>query len=376
MSERFSLKDQLFNENKVRYLASLLTEADKNFDAKSFVKEIIKEFPQLELKQRISHITDTLEKYLPRDYEAAVAVILKSLPPPLDPTQTDDDFGDFIFAPFGEYIVRNGLSKKYLALSFRALREITMRFSMEDSMRSFLNTFPEETLRVYDKWVSDKNYHVRRLVSESTRPTLPWAKRLSLDYHVPLRYLDVLYTDKTRFATRSVANHLNDISKKDAALVVETLKRWQKEDRQREAELAWITKHALRTLVKKGDREALKLLGYESDIQIRVREFIVSSINPLITRGDVITLTSELETSDDCVVLVDYVLHMVKANGQTKPKVFKWTKLALKKGESISLKKRHHLKADATTFTLYAGEYQLALQINGKILDKISFRVH
>lgn len=195
------------------------------------MREVVGKFSELELKARIAWIAEVLERYLPSDPAVAMKMIVAALPPPLDPKKTDDDFGEFILAPLGEYVVRNGLSKKYLKQSLSTLREITMRFGVEDAMRSFLNTFQNETLAAYDKWVNDKHYHVRRLVSESTRPLLPWSRRLSMDHHVPVKYLDTLYADKTRYVTRSVANHLNDISKKDVALVVETLTRWKSEEK-------------------------------------------------------------------------------------------------------------------------------------------------
>jgi 3-methyladenine DNA glycosylase AlkC len=50
-----------------------------------------------------------------------------------------------------------------------------------------------------------------------------------LDYKKTIQILDNLYYDKTRFVTRSLANHLNDISKKDPKLVLDTVKRWENE---------------------------------------------------------------------------------------------------------------------------------------------------
>jgi hypothetical protein len=214
MKKKFSLKDHLFNRKKVEYLAGLFVVSDKKFKEKEFVEEVMTKLLKLELKERIVWIAQVLERYLPQDFSAASKVIVKALPAELDSSNTDDDFGDFIFAPLGEYVVRNGLSKKHLKDSFFVLHELTRRFSMEDAMRAFLNEFPKETLKVYAQWAKDKNYHVRRLVSESTRPFLPWSRRVGLKSVDTLPLLHLLHTDKTRFVTRSVANHLNDIAKK------------------------------------------------------------------------------------------------------------------------------------------------------------------
>ena len=106
----------------------------------------------LELKQRIAHIATILEGFLDPDFRVAARQITTALPPPLDPTKTDDDFGDFIFAPLGEYVVRHGMERKCLKTSLKTLKALTQRFSMEDAIRHFINTYPDETLAELDKW--------------------------------------------------------------------------------------------------------------------------------------------------------------------------------------------------------------------------------
>lgn len=372
MKERFSLKDHLFNKDTVTYLADIFVAADADFNKKKFVSEVMEKFPELELKERISWITEVLTKYLPSDPSAAMKLIVAALPPPLDPTKTDDDFGSFIFAPLGEYVVKSGCTKKYLKQSLATLKQLTMRFSMEDAMRAFLNNFSQETLAEYDKWVSDTNYHVRRLVSESTRPSLPWSKKLSLDYKVPLRYLDILHTDPTRYVTRSVANHLNDISKKDPVLVVKTLTRWHTQNTHNPLELDWLTRHSLRTLVKKGDRDALSLLGCSAHAVPGVSKLTLAT---QVQKGDRLPFSFEVSSSETQNLMIDYVIDFVKKNGATKPKVFKIKKLLVTAGESITIQKNHHLKSDSTTFTLNAGLHTLTIQINGQKLCSAQFEL-
>lgn len=244
---------------------------------------------------------------------------------------------------------------------------------MEDAMRSFLNEFPIETFQEYDKWMTNENYHVRRLVSESTRPSLPWSRNINVDYRLPIKYLETLHVDKTRYVTRSVANHLNDISKKDPQLVVKTLKRWQKDNGQSKLEMDWIIKHSLRTLVKKGNEYALAHLGYSYNDGIKVKNFTLSLTE--VTRGVKIEFCFEISTTIETALMIDYRIDFVKANGETKPKVFKLKKLTLMEGESKVITKRHHLKADATTFKLRPGKHALTLQINGKKLNSLIFNV-
>lgn len=237
----FSLKDQLFNRERIEFLADRFSASQPDFDRARFVADAIKGLSALELKQRIVHLAACLERVLAVDFRQAAGQIVAALPPPLDPTKTDDDFGDFIFAPLGEFVVRNGLTKQHLKLSLRTLREITMRFSMEDAIRSFINNWPDEVFCTLEKWSTDSNYHVRRLVSEGTRPRLPWSGRLTTNFDRALPLLDQLHADPTRYVTRSVANHLNDIAKIDPPTVLRTIKRWRQQMMQRPAELEWMT---------------------------------------------------------------------------------------------------------------------------------------
>lgn len=263
-TERFSLKDHLFNEVKVRKLAKDIKAVYPAFKEKEFGRSVVAEFPELELMQRIAHISAVLREYLPQDYLEALGVLVTSLPAPCDPSLSDDDFGEFIYAPYGHFVSEYGCEKKYLKESLAAIKEITQRFSCEWAIRNFLNTFPKETLTELKRWTRDSHYHVRRLVSEGTRPNLPWAKKVKLTSVDTLPLLELLYVDNTRYVTRSVANHLNDIAKAGPLLVVETLKRWQESGKQSEAEMKFILKHSLRTLVKQGNKDALALLGHGS----------------------------------------------------------------------------------------------------------------
>mgnify|MGYP000939317218 CR=1 FL=1 len=368
MTEKFSLKDHLFNKKRVAYLASLLAAADKNFDAKKFEKQVTSKLLELELKDRIRWIAAVLADHLPKDYEKAVAIIIKALPPPLDPTKTDDDFGEFILAPFGEYVATHGVTKDCLDVSLEAIKELTKRFSMEDAIRYFLRAFPTETLKVMTTWAIDATCHVQRLVSEGTRPLLPWSGRVPLSSADTSPLLNTLHADKTRYVTRSVANHLNDIAKKEPQVVVDTLRHWQKMGKQDQHELIWMTKHALRTLIKQGHTDTLTLLGYDSAAYV-VKNFAVAATE--IRAGEVVSFETTITATADTNLLIDYVMHFVKKNGTTAPKVFKWKMVTLKVGEELILTKNHRLKADATTFTLYPGEHMVELQINGtKTLSK------
>lgn len=370
-TERFSLKDHLFNEVKVKKLAKDIKAVYPAFKDKEFVRVVVVEFPQLELMQRIAHISAMLRQYLPEDYLDALKVLVASLPPPCDPAKSDDDFGEFIYAPYGHFVSEYGCEKQYLKESLAAIKEITQRFSCEWAIRNYLNTFPKETLAELKKWTKDSHYHVRRLCSEGTRPNLPWAKKVTIAHVETLPLLEQLYTDKTRYVTRSVANHLNDIAKIEPALVVETLKRWQESGKQAETEMVFITKHSLRTLIKQGNKAALALLGHGST-KVSLESFTIDT--PNVKVGEALqfsfSLTSTDKTQQDFIV--DYIVHFKKANGTHAPKVHKLKMIRLAPGEQVTLIKKHPLRA-MTTRTLYPGEHMVTVQVNGKVFDTHSF---
>jgi len=360
----FSLKDQLFNEGKVRYLAGLFGGA---LEADAFVRDVMARLLELELKARIVHISEVLAVHLPDDFAEATSVLEAALPPPLDPSKSDDDFGDFIFSPLGAYVAKHGLAR--LDISLPLLKEMTKRFSVEFDIRHFLNAEPEATMLALTAWAQDENYHVRRLVSEGTRPMLPWGVKVGLSIEEPMALLDVLHADETRYVTRSVANHLNDITKKDPELVLEALARWKVAGKQAADELDWMTRHALRTLVKKGHTGALEMLGYRSAPQISAE----MEFSPLVAIGEVGQLELVIQASQDESLMVDYVIEFVKANGQRRPKVFKLKKLDIKAGERVMLTKNHRFLKDATTFKHFPGRQRVYMQINGQKFGEQEF---
>ena len=367
-----SLKDQLFNQEKVRYFAGLFHAVDPGFDAVAFEQIVMETMLDLELKARMVLISEVLEQFLPDEFPVAAERIHAALPAPLDPAKTDNDFGIFIFGALGEYVARKGLGD--LQISLDLLKEITKRFSMEFALRHFLIAAQDDTMSVFGNWAGDDNYHVRRLVSEGTRPTLPWGLKTALTVSEPLPFLDTLHADKTRFVTRSVANHLNDISKKEPALVLQTLQKWQEWGQQDAAELDWMTRHALRTLVKRGDTDALAMLGYHKAPAIAVSEIEIAP-SSTINIGESARFTFEIEAEKDERLLVDYVIDFVKSNGSTSPKVFKLKRLKLKAGEMVRIQKNHRFLKNATTFTHYPGAHRITLQINGQCYGNCDFEL-
>lgn len=293
------------------------------------------------------------------------------MPAPLDPALRDDDFGHFIHGVPGILAVRHGL-EDHRERALDLLYAATQRFSMEFYIRPFLNRWPEETLTSLAGWTSDKNYHVRRLVSEGTRPKLPWAKAVTLTQEQTLPLLDTLYADDTRYVTRSVANHLNDITKFAPDTVVDRLGAWAASGAQADKEMAWMQRHALRTSVKDGHAGALAMLGYAADAPVTVKAQIAT---PKVAIGDVLDFAVEVGGDQPCNVLVDYRIRFARPSGKAAEKVFKLKQGKVCLDTPLRMTKKHRLKADASTFRWHAGPHALIVQVNGVDHLELAFEV-
>lgn len=373
MDKKFPLKDQLFNELKVKKIAREIHNIYPEFDSTNFIKRIIGKFPVLELTPRIKWISENLKVFLPDDYRKATSILLASLPSHNDYNQTDNDFGDFIYAPYSDFVAQYGCNKKDLHFSLEALQAMTARFSAEDAIRYFINAFPKETINELQKWSLDSDFHVRRLVSEGTRPKLPWSQKITISIKEALPILDNLFSDKSRFVTRSVANHLNDISKINPELVFTTLKKWRESGKQNPKEMEYIINQALRTLIKLGDKGAIEFLNLSINPKVAISGFRITN-NP-ITIGECLEFVFTLTAKKDEPLLIDYILYFQNksGNGHNK-KVFKLKRINMKKNQKLAIVKKQLMK-NMSTRKLYPGEHKIEIQMNGKKLAGKKFNL-
>ncbi len=365
----FSLADQLFNRESVSRLGAAIGDADRGFDSLRFRRRVLKPFAQLTLKQRIDHIVTVLGEQLPDDYEAALEILRVALPPPLDPTLSDDDFGDFIWVTPGEYVARHGCRTDRLQASLDFLREATQRFSSESAIRPFLRDFPEPTMEFANDCAQHENYHVRRLASEGIRPRLPWALRVELPVDDVLAVLDRLHADPTRYVTRSVANNLNDLTRYDADAVIARLRRWRRAGRQQAAELDWMTRHALRSLLKEGHADALELLGFPSRPEFSLHAV---GISETVRLGESLRWRATLRSRQRQKLRLALRVYFLRANGSHSSKVFAIGDFDLAAGEALPVEKRQPFRA-ITTRTLYPGRHYAELLVNGVARGKRGF---
>lgn len=367
----FSLKDQLFNKNTLSLLSEGLSAANTRFNRRAFEKAVLSEFPHLELKQRIDHIVNVLADFLPNDFNAAQNILRNALPAPLDPTLTDNDFGQFIWVVPGEYVARHGCREPHLATALDFLALSTQRFSAEYAIRHFLNAFPKQTLTFLTHCTEHEHYHVRRLASEGTRPLLPWAARVNLPLKPVFRILDNLHHDPTRYVTRSVANALNDYSKIEPKSVIKKIAQWEKQKKQDSAEHLWMKKHALRTLIKKADPGALALMGLTTTPEFRLQNFKISQT---VSLGKTLEISATLASLAEQMLNIGVRVYFLKANGDYGSKLYKIKQAHLQHNSTIMLNKRIKLKP-MTTRALYPGTHYAAIEVNGIARGKKSFEL-
>ncbi|WP_432664437.1 hypothetical protein R9X47_28410 [Wukongibacter baidiensis] len=353
------LKDQLFNEETVGIVADCIVNAYPDLDKRSFTDDIVRGFPNRELKERMSWMREIIEKYLPDNYETTIAILLNSL-------KNVTAAGDFTFSSYTDYVMANGCKREHLELSLNTIGEFTKFFSGEFAIRRFINEFPEETYEKMEEWSLSDNVDQRRLASEGLRPKLPWAIGINFDYKKGAQVLDNLYYDNERYVTRSVANHLNDLSKIDPDYVVEILDKWQKSKKQTDKEMSYIIGHALRTSIKRGHINTLEFLGYNREPEIEVKQLKI--LKKDLKLGEYLEFSFDIIAMKKESLIIDYKITYPMANNKTSEKVFKIKKAVIKKGDPLTVEKRHLFKK-MTTKKLYSGDYKIEIQINGKIYE-------
>jgi 3-methyladenine DNA glycosylase AlkC len=357
-----------FNPDTVRGLSTQLLQVYPPFDHEAFTRDGIDGIEDLELKARVDHLAHTLRAYLPQDVPTALDVLVATLDAPFDPGVPNS--GSFQTWPIARFVAHYGTEVPEQALT--ALHAITQRFTGEFAIRPLIKQHTEVTLATLHTWAEDPSEHVRRLVSEGTRTRLPWGQRLHqfIDDPTPVMpLLERLRTDPSEYVRRSVANNLNDLAKDHPTLVVDTCARWLKEVPS--PQLQRLVRHALRTLIKRGDSGALRTLGYAPDTAATLHNLLASSH---VTLGGALELSCEVHNPGDSPtpLVIDFVIHHVRANGERSPKVFKWTTTILKPGQRKVLRKRHRMKP-VTTRRYYAGEHLVEVQINGRVRASRAF---
>jgi 3-methyladenine DNA glycosylase AlkC len=356
-----------FSYAKARSIAAEILRVHPGFDMKTFTRGLEKKLAPLELKQRMQAVADHIEAALPLDAPELFAVLVKSL-------AGDGEHGlkGFAVWPLTEIVARRGLG--HFAESMDALEQMTQRFTAEFAIRPFIQHHREKTLRQLHRWCDHSNEHVRRVVSEGCRPFLPWGGNLPELLDSPyqtLGLLEKLHRDSSDYVRLSVANHLNDFSKENAKLVIDTLTRWRKAA-PKDSHLEKLSRHACRTLLKSGHPAALKLHGYGSAESLEIESFKLNASSIRVGEKIAYQLVIHNKSQQSLRVMFDYAIHHRKANGNLTPKVFKGRVKELAAGERWEIHGTHSFR-QVTTRVYHAGKHQFEPRLNGRFFPAIEF---
>ncbi|HEX2855098.1 MAG TPA: DNA alkylation repair protein [Opitutaceae bacterium] len=349
-----------FNEARYTLIADAVARLAPRFDRKRFLELTLGGLAERELMDRLRQTAIALGATLPGSYRQQLATVLRLAP----------EMGhSFVGVSLCDFVARFGLDEPEISLD--ALRQLTRHGSAEFAVRPFLMRDQARTLAVMETWARDPDEQVRRLASEGSRPRLPWGLRLAALVRDPspvAPILETLKADPSLYVRKSVANHLNDITKDHPGWVIERVTAWDRSA----AGTGWIVRHALRSLVKKGHPPALALLGVGGKPQLEIEHFAAAPRR--LTLGEPLSLTATLRSTTRKTqrLAVDYVVHYVKASGGTSAKVFKWKVLSLAAGETAVLTKRQTVR-DFTTRRHHPGMHRITLQINGRRLAETRF---
>jgi 3-methyladenine DNA glycosylase AlkC len=362
-----------FSSALVRRLAGDIARVHPTFPVRAFTNDACRGLGDLELLARGRHIAGALGRHLPPEYPRAIEVLLRSLGPE---HATDELIGvgmaPFFYLPHTLFVADRGLD--HFDLSMRAQYELTKRFSAEASIRPYIARDPERAMAFLERWAVDANPHVRRLVSEGTRLRLPWAPRVPwLDRNPErvLALLERLKDDRSTMVRRSVANNLNDLGKVRPDLLVRTAGAWLA---QASPERRSLVEHALRSAVKRGETDALALLGYGRAPRVSVETVVFTPRHVRIGGRVAVKFSLRSTSTRPQQLLVDVAVHFVKARGPGAPKVFKLGRIVLKPHEQVELKTSFSL-AVHTTRVPRPGRHAVDVIVNGRAVRAGSFNV-
>ena len=359
-----ALKDRYFQPKFIEKLGAAIKRHFNEFDQRKFEKKIYDEnWADQALLERMHQISSALGPCLTGNYLSDLEVLKKIC-------HGFNDFDAMLFPNFVELF-----GQEHFDESLEALEHFTKYSSSEFAIRPFIAKHETETMEIMLAWSKHENEHVRRLASEGCRSRLPWAMALPKFKNDPapvLPILENLKNDPSLYVRKSVANHLNDITKDNPDIVLNLVEKWNKLGTTPHTE--WIIKQALRSLIKAGDERALSLLGYNNEVLAGIQNMQI--VNKNIILGDALAFSFDLksEGKKEQNLVVDFIIHFVKANGTTAPKVFKLKTLSLPPVETITIRKKHPVKP-ITTRKYYAGQHKLEIQINGKVMASDTFQL-
>lgn len=344
------LLKNMFNQQSLSEVANAIQLVYPPFKTQAFLASTMDEtWDELGLKARNRKITLNLGTYLPLEYREAVKILEKAL----------QGFSFAYFFP--DFINLYGQGDVDWDFSVSALARTTEYWTAEFAVRPFIVKNQTRMMKEMDLWADNPNEHIRRLASEGCRPQLPWGKALVSFKEDPtpiLPILEKLKTDPSLYVRKSVANNLNDMSKTHPDLVITIAKNWYGKNKDTD----WIVTHGCRTLLKKGNREVLSLLGYGDMTSLTVKDFSLQRNS--IAIGEDATFSFLLSAKTETKARLEYAIDYVKTNGKRSRKIFQLSKRSLQENEERFYTKKHSFR-DTNSRKHHSGQHLITLIVNG-----------
>jgi hypothetical protein len=168
-----------------------------------------------------------------------------------------------------------------------------------------------------------------------------------------------------------VANNLNDLGKVRPGLLARTCAAWLAGASPARRALV---EHALRSAVKRGDADALRLLGYGRRPAVALDDVRFDPARVAIGGRVAMSFALRSRSRAPQDLLVDVAVHFMKARGATAAKVFKVGRFTLPPRGRIVLRSAFSL-AVHTTRVPRPGTHAVDVLVNGHRLRAGSFEV-
>ncbi|MGC5566953.1 DNA alkylation repair protein [Streptomyces sp. FR-108] len=361
--------DELISRRTAQTLTRAIRAAVPDADLTS-LRAAARQIDPLPLRGRADLLRDALLTDLPADYAALARTIRTA-------RDQAPHFTGWLIWPVTDAVATRAVQQGDPASFDDAmvlLASLTGRLSSEFAIRTLLRHDLDRALAtVVGDWTGSADADVRRLASEGTRPYLPWSVRVPEILARPgvtVPVLDALYGDESEYVRRSVANHLNDLSRDHPEIAVDTARRWLNNP---EATSERLVRHGLRTLVKRGHPGALELLGFAPAVLDVDGPRLDSDTVPF---GGSVRFSASIRNAGDepARLAIDYIVHHHKANGGRTGKTFKLTTRTLAPGERAEVSREHSFRP-ITTRRYHPGPHAISVQINGVESDRAEFEL-
>jgi 3-methyladenine DNA glycosylase AlkC len=361
----YQLKE-IYSPQYFTQLEEVLSSTIPQFDAALFRRLIVdQQWQARALKDRMKHIATVLHQFLPADFAQSTPVLMRLIKN-LKTSKISKSALAGMFLP--DYIERYGIH--HFKEAIQLFEQLTAYSSCEFAIRPFIISHEEQMIGVLLRWSLHKNEHVRRLASEGSRPRLPWAMALpkfKKDPQPVLPILENLKQDPSVYVRKSVANHLNDITKDNPAIVFQLIKNWKGISKETDG----IIKHGCRSLLKQGHPEILGFYGLSSK-ELVLTDFSIATKKIKIGDSLQFSFTVSNKGRKSVYTRLEYAVYFLRQNGLPGKKVFKLREKELAAGSSVSITKNHSFRL-ITTRVYYPGQQFITIIVNGKESAQLPF---